>query len=283
MSTIALMGAGGKMGCRITDRLKDSEYRMRYIEVGEAGIANLAARGLTPTPQEQALAEADALILALPDNLIERLSAQAIPQLKAGALVICLDPAAPLAGKVKHRDDLAYFVTHPCHPSVFSYDATPEERRDFFGGIKAPQAIVCALMHSCMPNGADDDYARGETIAKQMYGPVTRSHRVTVEQMAILEPALSETTSQTCLQVVREALDEAIRRGVPAEAARDFILGHINIQLAIFFGELNIQFSDGAQKAMARARDQIIRPDWKKVFEPEAIRESLEAITKAPQ
>lgn len=277
MITVALMGAGGKMGCRITDRLKDSEYRVLYVEVGEAGIANLAQRGLAPTPQEEALERADVVILALPDNLIERISADAVPKLKSGAMVMCLDPAAPLAGKVLHRDDLAYFVTHPCHPSVFSYDATPEERRDFFGGIRAPQNIVCALM-----SGNDDDYARGEEIAKKMYAPVIRSHRVTVEQMAILEPALSETTAQTCLQVVREAMDEAIRRGVPHDAARDFILGHINIQLAIFFGELNIQFSDGAKKAMERARDQIIKPDWKKVFEPENIRESLEAITRAP-
>jgi D-apionate oxidoisomerase len=225
-----------------------------------------------------ALAEADVVILALPDNLIERISDGAVPKLKSGALVICLDPAAPLAGKVKHRGDLAYFVTHPCHPSVFSYDATSEERRDFFGGVKAKQNIVCALMH-----GSEEDYARGEEIAKKMYGPVIKSHRVTVEQMSILEPALSETTAQTCLQVVREAMDEAIRRGVPHDAARDFILGHINIQLAIFFGELNIQFSDGAKKAMERARGQIIKPDWKKVFEPENIRECLEAITRSPQ
>ncbi len=278
MTTIALMGAGGKMGCRITDRLKETEYRMRYVEISEAGIANLAARGLRPTPQDQALAGADAVIFAVPDNLIGRVSAEVAPKLKSGALVICLDPAAPLAGKVRRRDDLAYFVTHPCHPSVFNYDATAEERRDFFGGVKAPQPIVCALM-----SGTEDDYARGEEIAKRMYGPVTRSHRVTVEQMAILEPALSETTSQTCLQVVREAMDEAIRRGAPRDAARDFILGHINIQLAIFFGELNIQFSDGAKRAMARARDQIIRPDWKKVFEPENIRECLEAITRSPE
>jgi D-apionate oxidoisomerase len=278
MTTIALFGAGGKMGCRITDNLKDSEYRMRYVEVSEAGIANLRARGLGPTPAGEALGEADAVILAVPDNLIARVSAEAIPQMKGGALVICLDPAAPLAGKVKHRDDLAYFVTHPCHPSVFSYDLTPEERRDFFGGIKAPQNIVSALMH-----GEGADFARGEEIARKMYGPVIRSHRVTVEQMAILEPALSETTSQTCLQVVREALDEAISRGVPAEAARDFILGHLNIQLAIIFGEVNVRFSDGALKAMDRARDQIIKPDWKKVFEPENIRACLEEITRPPQ
>jgi hypothetical protein len=283
MTTIALLGAGGKMGCRITDNLKDSSHRMLYVEVGAAGIENLRQRGLTATAADAALPEADVVILAVPDNLIERISAQAIPQMKAGALVICLDPAAPLAGKVAHRDDLAYFVTHPCHPSVFSYDVTPEQRRDFFGGIKAPQAIVSALLHSAKPHNNEEDFARGESLAKEMYGPVTRAHRVTVEQMALLEPGLSETTSQTCLQVVREAMDEVIRRGVPAEAARDFILGHINIQLAIFWNELNIQFSDGAKKAMERARSQLIQPDWKKVFEPEAIRASLEEITRAPE
>ena len=277
MITIALFGAGGKMGCRITDNLKDSEYRMAYIEISPAGIENLQQRGLSPTPQAEALAAADVAILALPDNLIERISAQVIPQLKPGALVMCLDPAAPLAGKVKHRDDLAYFVTHPCHPSVFSYDVTPEQRRDFFGGIASPQAIVNALMH-----GTEEDFACGEAIAKLMYGPVTRSHRVTVEQMAILEPALSETTGITCINIIREGMDEAIRRGVPAEAARDFILGHINIELAILFGEIPVQFSDGAKKAMESARAQIIQPDWKKIFEPENIRASLEEITKAP-
>jgi hypothetical protein len=278
MTNIALFGAGGKMGCRITDNLKDSDYRMAYVEVSPTGIENLRQRGLAPTPVDDALSVADVVILALPDNLIERISATIIPQLSPGALVICLDPAAPLAGKVKHRDDLAYFVTHPCHPSVFSYDVTPEQRRDFFGGIKSPQAIVNALMH-----GGEADYIRGEAIAKLMYGPVTRSHRVTVEQMAILEPALSETTSITCLQIIREGLDEAIRRGVPAEAARDFILGHINIELAILFGEIPVQFSDGAKKAMERARAQIIQPDWKSVFEPEKIRVCLEEITRAPE
>ena len=38
--------------------------------------------------------------------------------------------------------------------------------------------------------GPEEDYARGEAIARAMYAPVMRSHRVTVEQMAILEPAL---------------------------------------------------------------------------------------------
>jgi hypothetical protein len=173
------------------------------------------------------------------------------------------------------RDDLSYFATHPCHPPVFSDETDPEAQRDFFGGVKAKQNVVCALIR-----GTDEDYARGEALVRVMFAPVMKVHRVTVEQMAILEPALSETTSQTCLQVVREALDEAIRSGVPAEAARDFLLGHIRIQLAIFFNEVDVQFSDGARKAMDRARSQIIQPDWKKVFEPENIRECLDAITR---
>ena len=49
---IALMGAGGKMGCRITDNIKDlADYEVLYVEVSPAGLANLAKRGLPPRPR----------------------------------------------------------------------------------------------------------------------------------------------------------------------------------------------------------------------------------------
>ena len=86
--------------------------------------------------------------------------------------------------------------------------------------------------------------------------------------MVLLEPALSETVAATCLTVVREALDETIRRGVPEAAARDFLMGHINIDLAVLFNELDWQFSAGCQKAIADAKKAIFQPDWKKVFQP---------------
>ena len=71
MATIALLGAGGKMGCRIADNLRHRpEYRMRYVEIGEDGLARLHQRGLEPTPRDEAVAEADAVILAVPDNRI---------------------------------------------------------------------------------------------------------------------------------------------------------------------------------------------------------------------
>jgi hypothetical protein len=138
--------------------------------------------------------------------------------------------------------------------------------------------VVNALMQ-----GTDEDYARGEAIAKKIWGPVLRSHRVTVEQMAVLEPVLSETVAATCISVIREAMDEAVRRGVPAAAARDFLLGHINIELAILFNEIDWNFSAGAQQAMTAARNVLFKDDWKRVFDPEELMKSVRQITESPE
>jgi hypothetical protein len=275
MITVGLFGAGGSMGTRVVRALKnDPDYRLLCVEPGEAGQARLREAGVGSVPAEQAAREADVVILAVPDVLVGRVAGEMVPMLRSGTLVMCLDPAAPHAGRLPARQDISYFVTHPAHPPVFNDETNPEARRDFFGSGIAKQAIVCALMQ-----GPEEDYKRGESVTRRIFGPILRSHRVTVEQMAMLEPALSETVAATCLTVVREAMDEAIRRGVPAEAARDFLLGHLNIALAIVFNEIDWQFSAGAKKAIEEAKKKIFRPDWKGVFEPESIRESVAAIT----
>jgi len=134
---------------------------------------------------------------------------------------------------------------------------------------------VCALM-----SGTDDDYIKGERLASVFYGPVLRSHRISVEQMGLLEPALVETLASTCIYVIREGLDEVIRRGVPHEAARDFLLGHLRIQMAVLFNELpGAVFSDAANKALRRGLKEFIKDDWRKVFEPENVRDQIESIT----
>jgi D-apionate oxidoisomerase len=74
-------------------------------------------------------------------------------------------------------------------------------------------------------------------------------------------------------------MDESIRRGVPAEAARDFLMGHINIALAVAFDEIEWDFSAGAKTAIEEAKKDIFQPDWKKVFEPESLRQSVANIT----
>ena len=276
MVKIALIGAGGKMGTRITDNLLKTDFEVAHVEVSSQGQARLAERRLTSVEAPEALKSADVVILAVPDNRIKQVAAGLEGDLRPGTMVVVLDAAAPFAGDLPKRDDLVYFVTHPCHPPVYNDEADLEARRDFFGGIRAKQHIVCALMQ-----GPESKYELGERVARAIYAPVMRSHRVTVDQMAILEPVLSETIGATCVTVIREGMDEAIRRGVPAEAARDFILGHLNVEIAIVFDELeNGTFSDGAKKAIEKAKTDLFRPDWKKVFEPAAVAQSIRDITQ---
>jgi hypothetical protein len=263
------------MGMRLSRNLKESSgYSVAYVEPGAEGVARLATLGIAPTDADAALAEAEVVILALPDARLGAISQDLVPKMAPGAMFMTLDPAAAHAGLLAHRDDLAYFVTHPCHPPLFN-DEIGEARKDFFGGVLAKQAIVCALMQ-----GSEDDYARGSALAEAMYAPVMRSHRVTVEQMAILEPAMAETVTACCITIIREAMDEAIRRGVPPEAARDFMLGHVNIPLAIVFGEVDSPFSDGAKLIIEHGRREIFREDWKKVFEPDSVRDQVRAIVE---
>lgn len=279
MATIALLGAGGKMGCRITDNLKgNSAYEVVPVETGTAGVARLAERGLRPVPQEEALKRADIAVLAVPDVAIGKVSHQIVPQLRAGALVVGLDPAAPLAGVMPERKDVSFFVCHPTHPPLFNDETDPKAQRDWFGGT-AKQDAVCALFA-----GAEEQYAVGERLTREMFRPVRQTYRVTVDQMAVLEPALVETFSSTLVEAMKEGFDEAVKMGVPADAARAFFMGHVRIQFAVLFGYADFQFSDGAKLAMKQARDLLLKPDWKqRIFDRAAIQRSVKSIVEGIQ
>ncbi len=272
--TIALIGAGGKMGCRVADHLKDrSDYSLRCVESGERGLANLRERGLAASPRDEAVAGADVVILALPDLILGAVAHEIVPQLRPGTLVMMLDPAAALAGKLPVRADVTYFASHPCHPSVFEHFTTDDEINDFFGGTHARQAIVCALVQ-----GPEEHYATGERVARDFYAPVTRSHRITIEQMAMLEPAMAETVAIGLMITMREALEETVRRGVPRAAAEDFMYGHIKVGLGIAFGRVNFPFSEGATLIANYGRTTMLQHDWRRLFEPESIKEQVQAI-----
>lgn len=272
---IALIGAAGKMGTRIRRSLAgEADYGVLSVEGNPDAENVLRQQGATPASFDDAVTATDVVILAVPDKKIGAIAGKAVPQMRSGAMLVCLDPAAPQAGKLPDRPDVSVLVCHPCHPSVFNEETDLAARFDFFGSGQARQSIVCALMR-----GPEEDYQRGEALARAMWKPVLRSHRVTVEQMAILEPVLSETVAATCITVIREALDEAIHLGVPADAARDFILGHIFCELGIIFERSGFPFSDGAKRAIEDAKRDIFQPDWKKVFSPEALQKSVAAIT----
>jgi hypothetical protein len=272
---VTLVGAGGKMGLRLTSNLIKSKYNIDYLEVNSVGILKLKEKGVTVSREEDCIPVADVVILAVPDVALERISGEIIPRMKSGSMVITLDPAAALAGKLYHRDDISYFVTHPTHPSIFNWEPEREAMNDHFGGVAAKQAIVCALM-----KGSEKDYKRGEDLARAFYAPVSKAHRITVEQMGLLEPALVETLASTCIYVIRQGLDEVITRGVPAEAARDFLLGHLRIQLAVLFNELpGAVFSDAANKALERGLQEFIKDDWRKIFDHENVMDQIKSIT----
>ncbi len=275
MSNIAIFGAGGKMGCRLIDNLSKHNHRLLLVEVSDAGLANIAQRGLAATPQAEAVAAADVVILALPDRLMSGIAHAIVPQLKSGAMVITLDPAVAHAGGLPARDDISYFVTHPCHPGLFEHLETKEEREDIFGGVHARQAIVCALMQ-----GPESDYALGEGLARQFLGPVSRSHRITVPQMAILEPAMAETCGLALVLALREVMEEAIRRGVPRAAAEDFMYGHLKVELEVGFGRVGIAISDGAKLIAQYGRRRLLRDDWLKVFEPDSVQDQVQTILR---
>lgn len=275
MTAIALFGAGGKMGYRLAKNLKGSRFDVRHIEVSEVGKARLKNElGIDTVDVDAGLEGAEVVILAVPDTIIGKVAAGIVDKLKPGTMVVALDAAAPFAGHLPERADLTYFVTHPCHPPIFNDETDPVAKRDFFGGIAAKQHIVSALMQ-----GPEEAYALGEEIAKVIWAPVMRSHRVTVEQLAILEPGLSETVAASLLVVMKQAMDECVRRGVPEEAARDFLLGHMNVLGAVIFGEVEGVFSDACNKAIEFGIPALMRDDWKKVFEPEEIAESIRRIT----
>jgi D-apionate oxidoisomerase len=275
MTAIALFGAGGKMGYRLASNLKGSRFSVRHVEVSNVGKDRLkSGLAIDTVPADAALEGAEVVILAVPDTHIGKVAAGISSKLRAGTMVVALDAAAPFAGHLPARPDLTYFVTHPCHPPIFNDETDMAAKHDHFGGVSAKQHIVSALMQ-----GPDSAYALGEEIAKVIWAPVMRSHRVTVEQMALLEPGLSETVCATLLVVMREAMDDVVARGVPKEAARDFLLGHMNVLGAVIFGEVEGVFSDACNKAIEFGKPNLMRPDWKKVFEPQEIADSIQRIT----
>ncbi|MDM0014912.1 phosphogluconate dehydrogenase C-terminal domain-containing protein [Variovorax sp. J22P168] len=272
---IALFGAGGKMGVRLSKNLLKSDYRVSHVEPGAAGRQRLKDElGLDCVEVDAALDGVDVVILAIPDTLIGKIAHEIAPRLKAGTMVMTLDAAAPFAGHLPDRTDLTYFVAHPCHPLIFNDETTAEARRDYFGGGAARQSITSALMQ-----GPPEAFDLGEDIAKTIYQPILRSYRLTVDQMAILEPGLSETVCATLLQVMRDAMDETVRRGVPEQCARDFLLGHMNILGAVIFNEIPGAFSDACNKAITFGKPRLMRDDWLKVFDREEIAESIRRIT----
>jgi hypothetical protein len=243
----------------VSNNLAKTEHTAFYVENSPAGQERVTAAGRSLADTETAVADADVVVLAVPDLALASVSASVVPQLKSGAVLLTLDPAAAYAGLLATREDVVFAVAHPCHPSVFLQRHTPEEYADTFGGIAAPQDVVAAI---------DDDSKReiAETAIRVIYAPVIDVHWVTVKQLAQLEPTLVETIACMIGGLLKESLHEAVHTmGVPEPAARAMLLGHTQVALANSLNGDN-PFSDACLIAMDYGRESIVRDDWKKIF-----------------
>ncbi len=273
---LALFGAGGKMGMRLSaNLLKSEEFETSHIEVSEEGRARLASElGVIAVNAADVAPDADIIILAVPDTVIGKVATGIIDRVKSGAMIFCLDGAAPFAGRLPERADVTYFMSHPCHPPIWNDETDPDANKDYFGGIAAKQGIVNVLIQ-----GPEEDYELGERVGKAIYAPVVRSHRVTLKQFALLEPGLSETVNGSLMLVLRQAMDEVIKKGVSYDCAKDFLLGHMNIMGAVMFDEHKGVFSDAANKAIEFGLPVLMKDDWKRCFDDDEIAASVERIT----
>ncbi len=271
--TVAVIGAGGKMGTRTSNNLAQAseEITLLCVESGEKGIQSIKERGLQVTPIEEALSLAEIVVFAVPDTLIKKLSKDVVPLLKPGAGFIILDPAAAVAKELYLRDDCTFAVAHPCHPSYFLDQDTYEARHDYFGGLGGNQDIVMSKIQ-----GDDAVFAQCRRVSEIMYGPVLNSYVMSARQIAFLEPTLVEILGATTLYAMAETVEEAERRGIPREASISFLTGHIYNLSANFLGLLGkTPVSDACKVAMGIGNRLVLREDWKKIWNDDILDKSI--------
>jgi D-apionate oxidoisomerase len=273
--TVAVIGAGGKMGARAAEKIGFSDtWRVLLCESHTQRAQALRDKGLTVTPIAEAMAEADFVVMAVPDALIGVIARELVPQMKMGGTLVMLDAAAAYIGELPTRDGITQMITHPCHPPFFTEQATLEARADYFGGI-AVQNIIVSLI--C---GTEEAFAEGIDLCRALFAPVQRALRVTPEQFAFLEPAMSEIVVASAAKWMKDSMELAVKKGVPREAAEAFMAGHAQIAIAIVFGAEKSPFSDAAQLAIEWGTKQYINPAWQNVYERETLAGAIRDILK---
>jgi hypothetical protein len=259
---VTVIGAGGKMGLRVSRNLAQSDYDTSYVENSPNGQARVVAEGRELSEWTDTVPGSDIVILAVPDTALGAVSADIVPAMKPGSIVLTLDPAAAYAGLLAGSAGVTQAVAHPCHPSVFLERTSPEQYHDTFGGESAPQNVVAAI--ETTDQGLRDS---AEAVIRVIYGPVIDVHWVTVKQLAVLEPTLVETVACMIGTLLRDALYETVHTvGVPQAAAEAILFGHIQIALTNALRGSN-PFSEACEIAIAYGRETVIKDDWRKIFD----------------
>ena len=128
MTTIALFGAGGKMGYRLSTNFRGSPYTIRHVEVSEAGRERLkSGLGFDAVSADEALEGADVVILAVPDTHIGKVAASI-----ESKLAVRHD-----GGRARRRRTVRRPFAEAAGPDLFRHPSLPSadlQRRDRHGG-----------------------------------------------------------------------------------------------------------------------------------------------------
>ena len=272
---VSVIGAGGKMGTRVSNNLAKhaADITMHLCENSPQGVKGIQERGFSVMDSKEAVPKSDVIILAVPDTLIQVVSKDIVKLMTPNTTLMILDPAAAVAKELALRDDCTFVVVHPCHPSYFLDQDTPEARQDYFGGVAGKQDIVMAKIQ-----GDDDNFAKARKIGEIMFAPVLHSYVMSVRDIAFLEPTLVEILGATTLYAMAETVKEAERRGIPRAAAESFLSGHIYNLSANFLGKLNAKVSDACMVAIELGNQLVLREDWKKIWEDDVLDASIQAM-----
>src|SRR5690625_3818980 len=267
------------MGRRITRSLRamPEKYEMRLVEISDQSRElRYNENGITPKELKAALARTQRVVLATPDRLAGRITSDLMPRLETGTNLLSLDPAAAHAERIPLREDINVYACHPSHPPLYDLlaETDPEARKDYWGSGQAQQALVIAKAW-----GPDDTFDVVEVLAQDMFTPISRTHRITIDQMALLEPALTESVTNAALDVMRQARDIAIGKGLPEQAVNDFFMGHLQIGIALIFDQIDSKMSEGAAKALVEAREVLFKEDWERILDADMVKKSTKSIT----
>ena len=257
------------MGTRTSNNLAKvpEQFELLCVEASPEAAKGVEECGLKLVGIEEGLVSADVVVFAVPDTLIKKLSAIYVPQIRAGAGFIILDPAAAVAKELTLRDDCTFGVAHPCHPSFFKDQDTYEARMDRFGGMGGHQDIVMSRIQ-----GDAEVFEQMKAVSKVMYA-ADEVFEMTSEQIAFLEPTLVELLGATCLYAMAETVDEAERRGIQREAAVSFLAGHIYNLTANFLGYIpgRPPVSDACKVAIGLGNKLVLRDDWKNIWKDDVL------------
>ncbi len=100
MTKVALLGAGGKMGVRLSTNLQGSRFSVDHVEVSEAGRERLKqAVGADCVEMDTALSQADVVVMAVPDRLIGKIAHDIIGKVRPGTALIGTRRRGALCGR----------------------------------------------------------------------------------------------------------------------------------------------------------------------------------------